>query len=70
MADREQPISRDVADLIAPTRDIRRLERIWAMPDNPNALDRLLAVIPTSFYEALAVGYRIRLLREARCCGG
>jgi hypothetical protein len=55
----------DVADLIPPTSDIRRLERIWAMPDNANALDRLLAVVPTSFYEALAVGYRIRLLREA-----
>jgi hypothetical protein len=35
-----------------------RARPAWAMPDNPNALDRLLAVVPTSFYEALAVGYR------------
>ena len=39
--------SRDDADLFSPTLDIRRPKRIWAMRDNPNPLDRMLAVIPT-----------------------
>lgn len=43
-----EPDSPDVADLVQPKREILRLNRTFALPDDPAPSERLRAVLPNS----------------------
>ena len=68
------PESSDVFDLVPPNREIRQLERIYAMSDNPLPSERLRATLPTGLRHAESLRERIAALRriEIEClrCNG
>jgi hypothetical protein len=59
MADAE---SRDVDEPTLPAREILRLERAYALPENATEVDRLRAVVPVSLKHAQAIQARIDVL--------
>ena len=59
MADAE---SRDVGKPALPAREILRLERAYALPENATEVDRLRAVVPVNLKHAQAIQARIDVL--------